>query len=172
LSGQARRRMFSFSKNSDSSSEEALESSDIRANLLQDAVAYALRNPLFGLGPGNFSISEGQAKHGMWQPAHNSYVQVACECGFPAFFLFIGGIGFSFRTFWRIKSKFQNHPRANELTQAAMCMQLMMVMFCIAVGFLNFAYSYHFPLIVGISVAMTYATQHWQRRQNRQIAHS
>jgi putative inorganic carbon (hco3(-)) transporter len=167
LSQQVKQRIFSFSASDDRSSEEALESSGLRAQVLKDAIGYALANPLFGLGPANFSTFEGKGKPRIWEPAHNSYVQIACECGFPAFFLFVGGIVFSFLTFWRIKLRFRGNRTARRLTQAAVCMQLMMVMFCLSVGFLNFAYAYHFPLMVGISVAMGYATNHWSRWHGR-----
>ena len=163
MSREAMQRMLSFSKSSGSASEEALESSEIREHLLQDAVQSALRNPVFGLGPGNFSTFEGKTKPGMYEPAHNSYVTVASETGFPGLFLFIGGIAATFLTFRRIRRRFQGDVRAKDLMQAAVCMQLMMVMFCIAVGFLNFAFSNHFPEMVGISIAMAYATESWQR---------
>jgi O-antigen ligase len=162
VSQQAMQRMLSFSKNSSSASEEALESSEIRQHLLEDAIQSALRNPLFGLGPGNFGTFEGKTKPGMYEPAHNSYVTVASETGFPGFFLFIGGIIASFLTFQRIKRRFQADVGAKDLVQAALCMQLMMVMFCLAVAFLNFAFSSHFPTMVGLSIAMAYATENWQ----------
>jgi O-antigen ligase len=168
VSQQTRERMLSFSKSSSSSSDEALESSEIRSQLLQDAVYYALRNPVFGLGPDNFRAVEGKSKPGMYAPAHNSYLSVACEGGFPAFFFFVGGVVTSLLTFLRIKRKFQSDARAKDLTQAALCMQLMMVMFCIAVGFLNFAYTFQFPLIVGISIAMAYATESWRPQADHQ----
>ena len=161
LSEQAKQRIFSFSKGS-SASEEALESSDIRKRVLEDAIGYALRYPIFGLGPGNFSNVEGKSKPGMWEPAHNSYVTIATECGLPGLLLFIGGVGLSFQTFWRIRQKFQRDPEATRVAQAAACMQLMMITFCLAVGFLNFGFAFHFPLIVGISIAMAYATESWR----------
>jgi O-antigen ligase len=161
MSHDAVQRMLSFSKSS-SASEEALESSDIRKRVLQDAIGYAFRYPIFGLGPGNFSTVEGKSKPGMWEPAHNSYVTIATECGFPGLFLFIGGIGLSFQTFWRIWRKFQRNPEACKVVQAATCMQLMMITFCVAVGFLNFGFAFHFPLFVGISIAMAYATESWR----------
>jgi O-antigen ligase len=122
---------------------------------------YAVRNPIFGLGPEGFRVAEGKSKPGLYAPAHNSYVAVACETGLPGFLLFMGGVVTSFITFVRIQRKSQHVSRANALTQAAFCMQLMMVMFCIAVGFLNFAYAEHFPLMVGISIAMAFAVRKW-----------
>jgi hypothetical protein len=48
-------------------------------------------------------------------------------------------------------------------------MQLMMVTFCLVVGFLNFAYAFHFPLMVGISVAMAYSTERWRSETAPQV---
>jgi len=166
MSHDAVQRMLSFSKKSSSASDEALESSDIRQHLLEDAIHSALNHPVFGLGPGNFATFEGKTKPGMWEPAHNSYATVASETGFPGFFLLVGGIAATFSTFRRIKLRFRGDERAKDLLQAAICMQLMMVMFCLAVGFLNFTLSFHFPLMVGISIAMAYATENWQRSTN------
>jgi hypothetical protein len=45
-------------------------------------------------------------------------------------------------------------------------MQLMMVMFCTAAGFLNFAYAFHFPLIVGVSLALVNSERFEKQRQN------
>jgi O-antigen ligase len=164
---QVIQRMLSFSKSS-SASEEALESSEERSQLLQDAIFYTIRNPISGLGPDNFRIVEGMAKRGMHKPAHNSYVTVACETGLPGLFLFLGGVISSFLTFWRIRRRLQTDPQAKELMQAALCMQLMMITFCLAVGFLNFTYADQFPIMVGISIAMGYATANWRAAKRLQ----
>jgi O-antigen ligase len=162
-------RMLTFSQSS-TASEEALMSSEERFLVLQDAVYYAFRHPFFGVGPDNFRVVEGRTKPLLYAPAHNSYVAAACECGFPGFILFMGGVLTSFLTFWRIKRKFQGDRRAKPVAQAALCMQLMMVMFCIAVAFLNFTYAFHFPLMVGISIAMAYAAENWESRSHPELS--
>jgi O-antigen ligase len=166
VSPRAVQRMVSFSKSS-SAPDEASESADIRMRLLKDAVSYALRYPLFGLGPENFREVERLTAKTMSEPVHNSYLQVACEAGLPALFLFLGGVTTSWFTFLRIKRTLQRDLLAKDLTQAALCLQLMMVMFCIAAGFLNFAYAFHFPLMVGISIAMANASKNWKFNLNR-----
>jgi O-antigen ligase len=55
-----------------------------RKQLLIDSIKTALRNPLFGIGAGNF-----EATNGTWHVAHNTYTEVAAEGGFPAFILFL-----------------------------------------------------------------------------------
>jgi O-antigen ligase len=164
LSGQVVQRILSFSDSSGTASKEALESSDIRSQLLEDSISYALENPLFGVGPGNFRTAEGKAKPGLWQPAHNAYVAVASECGFPAFLFFIGGIGASFLMFVRVGHKLPRDRESAELVQAAWSMRLAMLTFCTAIGFLNFSYSMHLPIILGISIAMGHAAMHLRHR--------
>jgi O-Antigen ligase len=161
---RAIRRIFSFSASSSSSSEEALESSEIRSHLLKDSIWYALKYPVFGLGPGNFGTAEGKTQAGFWYQTHNSYTEVASECGLPALIFFVGGIVSSFLIFRRIGREFEGHVRAREFTQAAFCMRLTIVMFCTAISFLNFAYSFYLPMIGGIAIAMGYAAGEWKVR--------
>jgi hypothetical protein len=158
---QAIQRIFSFSSESSSSSTEALESSGLRSQLLWDSILYTLKYPIFGLGPGNFSAAEGRTKEGLWRPAHNSYTAVSSECGIPALILMVSGIASSFLIFLRIGRKFTSDGRAAEFTQAAFCMRLAMVTFCTATFFLNFGYSFHLPMMAGISIGMGYAAKNW-----------
>ncbi|MGA9591907.1 MAG: O-antigen ligase family protein [Candidatus Acidiferrales bacterium] len=158
-------RIFSFSASSSSSSEDAIESSDIRSHVLKDSISYAIHNPIFGVGPGNFSTVEGTANRRFWLEAHNTFTQVASECGIPAFIFFLGGIGSSFLIFRRIGRKFAENPEASEFTYAAFCMRLTIVMFCTAITFLNFAYSFYLPMIGSIAIAMAYIAETWPAQE-------
>jgi hypothetical protein len=161
MSEQATQRIFSFSATS-SPSEEARESSAIRSRLLKDSVWYALHKPIFGLGPGNFETAEGQSESRLWRPAHNSYTEVASECGIPGLILFVGGIVSSFLIFRRIGRDLGTNVQAANFTYAAFCMRLAMVMFCTAILFLNFSYFFYLPTLGGISIAMGYAADNWK----------
>jgi hypothetical protein len=155
-------RLFSFSETSSPPSSEAAMSSAIRSRLLQDSIWYALKNPVFGLGPGTFSEAEGGTQHGLWYETHNSYTEAASECGLPALFFFLGGIGSSYALFRRIGRELGEDVRAKEFVQAAFCMRLTVVLFCSVITFLNFAYSFHLPMIAGVSIAMGYARENWK----------
>ncbi len=55
---------------------------------------YAYSHPVFGVGIGNFPIAEGDrlaemGTTGKWSAAHNAYLQVAAELGFPGFAIFV-----------------------------------------------------------------------------------
>ena len=55
----------------------AVGSSQSRRALLLDSLAITASNPLFGVGPGNFTphaadLAKAEGRHGMWQVTHNS----------------------------------------------------------------------------------------------------
>ena len=61
-----------------------------------------MANPLLGVGPGNFQTAEGtlsplaeRQQYGVgvrWNAAHNSFVQIGAELGFPGLALFVAVI--------------------------------------------------------------------------------
>jgi len=170
LSERALQRLFTFSQTSGSPTNDAMESEEDRSRLLQDSITLALENPLFGVGPGDFSVAEGESRKGLWLEPHNSYTEAACECGIPAAIFLIAGIVSSFGILGRIGREWGKDARAKEFTQAAFYLRLSIVAFCSAIFFLNFAYLFHLPMIGGISIAMGHASEDWKLRL--QIAES
>ena len=63
-----------------------------RKQLLLASISTALHHPVFGVGPGNFEVTNGE-----WRVAHNSYTELAAEAGLPALALFLTMIFLSFR---------------------------------------------------------------------------
>ena len=55
-----------------------------RRELALKSVEVALEHPLFGIGPGNFSIVSGN-----WHVSHNTFLQLAADAGIPALLLFV-----------------------------------------------------------------------------------
>jgi O-antigen ligase len=65
-----------------------------RKQLWSRALGDAVHNPILGVGPGNFSIAEGNrladaGQRGQWLVAHNSYIQAAAELGFVGAAIFV-----------------------------------------------------------------------------------
>jgi hypothetical protein len=150
-------RILSFSRQNTEASEEAIESSDARQTLLWDSITCALQNPLTGIGPGQFTLYEGRDEKrgtgGYWHDAHNTFTQVASECGIPAMLLYLAGI---FSTMRLLKTTYQQtseRPDLKEITSAMYCMRLAMIGFCASIFFLNFAYFYYFPAMAGLAIA-------------------
>jgi O-antigen ligase len=68
-----------------------------RTQIWRRGIGYGLQNPLLGVGPGNFPIAEGDAlaelgKPGKWSAAHNAYIQIFAEQGFPGLLLFLSAL--------------------------------------------------------------------------------
>ena len=150
-------RITSFSKN-DKASAEAMESSEIRRYLLEKSIEFTLRNPVFGVGPGQFSSYEGRSvtQHGFmasWHEAHNSYTQVSSECGIPALGFFLAALASTFVLLARIRRKAADADD-KELAAAAYCIRMALFAFTSAVFFLNFGYCYQFPAVSGLVVCM------------------
>jgi hypothetical protein len=153
-------RVTSFSASNASAPQEALDSSEMREYLLRKSVEYALHNPIFGVGAGQFSWAEGVGNqiggttHGYWHETHNTYMQAASECGIPAFFLFIGGIVSTFlllNSTWR---QARRRPDCEDIAAASFFAMLAMVSFCTVIFFLNFAYFFYLPMLAGLAIAM------------------
>jgi putative inorganic carbon (hco3(-)) transporter len=62
----------------------AYDSAQQRRDLLWRSLDVTLHNPLFGVGPGNFSVISGS-----WLVTHNSYTEVSAEAGLPALVLYL-----------------------------------------------------------------------------------
>ncbi len=142
----------------------AIESLESRRYLLQTSLQFTLKNPLFGVGPGEFANSEGrdavaQGLHGHWQVSHSSYTQVSSETGIPGLIFFLGAI---FSTFWLVSSvekRCRNVPQLRTTGLLAYCMMLSMIGFCMAIAFLSLAYTYHLLFLTGFAIALNRAVQ-------------
>jgi putative inorganic carbon (HCO3(-)) transporter len=63
---------------------EASGSSEMRKDLLFKSLEVTAQHPLFGIGPGNFSVVSG-----IWQVSHNAYTQISAEGGIPALLFYV-----------------------------------------------------------------------------------
>ncbi len=67
-------------------------STSMRINLIKTALSIWIRNPLFGVGPGNFvkqSMEQlGERKRDVSRSVHNAYLHLLAEQGFLGFSLF------------------------------------------------------------------------------------
>src|SRR5216684_2029366 len=62
----------------------AAQSTEQRRALLIQSLKVTAQHPLFGVGPGNFSVVSGN-----WHVTHNSYTQMSSEGGVPALVLYV-----------------------------------------------------------------------------------
>lgn len=137
-----------------------------RMQIWRRGVGYMFRNPVFGVGPGNFQAAEGmlssfaarqQLGRGVrWNAAHNSYIQVGAELGLPGLFIFVAMIASTFGLLRRLNRSYaladddrDENPRAltNALTAS-------LVGFVVGAYFLSLVYTELLYMLVAISVGL------------------
>ena len=146
----------------------SVESTEARKQLLQKSLRYTALHPIFGVGPGEFGDYEGRrtkeetGHKGQWQETHNTYTQVSSEIGIPALICFLMAIGSSYKLVRRVYQSTKRRrpaPELKKLNMAALCLLVSMVGFCAAIFFINFAYFYFVPALVGLAVVFTEVTE-------------
>jgi len=70
---------------------------EARSQLLKESLGLMLRNPLFGVGPGNFPVVTHE-----WRVAHNTYTELGAEAGVPGLVLFVALLFASMRRIKRV----------------------------------------------------------------------
>ncbi|HEV8037522.1 MAG TPA: O-antigen ligase family protein [Bryobacteraceae bacterium] len=147
----------------DSSDASAVASQIQRMALLRLSVTYAITHPLLGVGPGQFAVaaSGDAAKEGKvpnWLGTHNSYTEIASECGLPAFFLYVAVIVVTLRSNFWIFRRTAHLAEYRDLSALAFCFFSATLVYAICTFFFHIAYSSYLPSIAGMSVALRLAT--------------
>jgi O-antigen ligase len=142
---------------------EAEESADSREYLLQKSIEYTKRFPIFGVGPEQFPNFEGNesksaGKVGNWHNTHNTYTQVSSENGIPALIFFVAGIVSAFRLVSKVYRRARD-AKQKEMANVAFYYMLSMVGFMAASIFLSHAYSFRFPSMIGLGIAIYLCAQ-------------
>jgi O-antigen ligase len=157
------------SLNASTANDAAKESQMERTMLLQKSIVYALTNPVLGLGPGTFTDAlwrddVANLTHTHALGTHNTYTQMASECGLPAlcFYMLVlfGSIGFNFRIMQRTRSM----PGGETVFTMAICLFGSLIAFAIATIFHHDAYSPNLPILSGISAALELASRGGDQR--------
>lgn len=152
-----------------SASGEAQESQVERTMLLRKSISFALHNPLFGTGPGTFrdalwNEDVRHATHTHSLGTHNSYAQVASECGFPAFFCYIFVVFGSIASNLRILKRTRGSPSAFSVYSMALTLFSSLIAFAVATFFDHVAYTGSLPILSGMSVALALASRNGDLR--------
>jgi O-antigen ligase len=116
-----------------------------RIQVWKRGIGYMLRNPILGVGAGNFPTAEGTISpraraaytgRWKWSVSHNSYVQVGAELGIPGLLLFL-------LMFWRafagLRAVQHGQPRAPP-AQLAQTLAACLIGYMVGGFFLSLAY--------------------------------
>ena len=144
--------------------ESARLSQEDREQLLRKSIAFTFRNPLFGVGPGEFAVAavgdaEKQGLRGEWLGTHNSYTQVSSEAGLPAFVFYTAALLLCIRSNFRRYRKAAASKNLEEVAGLSFSVFLASVVYAVATLFFHIAYTSYLPVILGLTIALELAAK-------------
>jgi O-antigen ligase len=151
-----------LSPTSDAQDESAAASQIQRTQLFRQSLHYALVHPLTGVGPGQFAVavygdSVKQGAVASWLGTHNSYTQVASECGIPAFLLYVSVILLALGSNLRIYRRAADSAEPGDVRALAFCLFAGVLVYAVCTFFFHIAYSSYLAALAGMSVALRLA---------------
>jgi len=139
----------------------AMESAELRRELLLSSLQLTMRHPLMGVGPGMFAVAnadytqetKGQADFNAWHETHNTFTQLSVEDGLPGLFLYCLTILLCFQVVFSVSRRARNNPAMASVVPMALALRLALVAFIGTSLFASNAYAYYFPMLAGLCVA-------------------
>src|SRR5579883_49376 len=143
--------------------QAAMASQTQRLALLRQSIACAFEHPLLGVGPGQFAVAASEeltrdGQNAPWLGTHNSYTEVASECGLPAFLLYVAVIVLVLRSNWTISKRARSEEESG-MAAVALCLFASALVYAVDTFFFHVAYSCYLPAIAGMSVALRFAAR-------------
>jgi O-antigen ligase len=138
----------------------AITSTRSRQYLLRTSVRYTLQHPLFGVGPGMFTVAEdAEAKkqgrrQGLWQGTHNSYTQVSSELGIPGALAYVAVIFLSIKRTANLYSRTRNDTRLASIANCAICLHYCLIVYAVTVLFDYIAFTSMLSVFAGLVAAL------------------
>lgn len=144
------------------SEQSAIESSELRKELLLSSLKLTLRHPLLGVGPGMFAVANanytetttGRSDYNAWHDTHNTFTQLSCEDGLPGLFLYGLALLFCFKIVRSAEKRARQDPALSSLGHMAFALRLALIAFTGTAMFAGLAYAYYFPMLAGLCVAV------------------
>lgn len=142
----------------DSHQLRAVESSQQRLALFKESVALSIRNPLFGVGPGQFQSVQAkeageEGERAMWRETHCMYTQLSSEDGLLGLVLYASAIFYCIRTANHYYKLTRNRPETADIAPMAHVLLMSLVGFATTALFSSVAYHMFFPTLAGLSTA-------------------
>jgi hypothetical protein len=128
---------------------DAYGSADVRQALLMRSVVVAIRNPLFGVGMGNFAYVSFRS-----QVTHNAYTQVAAEMGAAALVIYMLYIVTPLRRLRAVVRETFETRRTSRFYYLAAGLTASLVAYMVASFFASVAYYWNIYYLVGYAVCL------------------
>lgn len=114
-----------------------------RVAIWERGIINMFKNPVVGVGIGAFAVADGASQDGgKWSHAHNSFVQVGAELGFPGLVIFLA----------LISSAFKLARPVSPTDWLGRGIRLSLVGFLVGGFFLSWAYQFVLYFILGIAM--------------------
>ncbi len=143
--GGVRSRLGSTFYSNNPAEDSAYASTQARWDLLVQSLKVTAQHPLFGVGPGNFTVVSGN-----WHVAHNSFTQMSSEGGVLAFLLFVSILWRGFRNIRNTKRL----ARVGESNLLARGFQASLAAFVVGSFFASESYQFFTYFLVAYSTAL------------------
>jgi O-antigen ligase len=126
---------------------------EARLTTLRNGVEILLEHPAVGVGLGNFRLAEGE-KHGgvgKWNEAHNTFLQIGGELGWAGLAVYLALVVCALLNARAAAQAAARQPRVAALAHAV---ETALVGFLAGAMFLSQAYTWHFYILLGLTVAL------------------
>lgn len=120
-----------------------------RQELLKRSVIVSLKNPLTGVGMGNFGIVSIKN-----QVSHNAYTQVAAEMGIAALGFYVMFMVVPLRRLRQIERDTYTERHTSQFYYLAVGLQASIIGYMVSSFFLSVAYGWHVYYLVGYAVCL------------------
>ena len=128
---------------------------ETRKYLLKRSLIITLKNPIFGVGPGQFitveaDMAKAEGVRPSWHVSHNSYTEVSSEVGIPGAVLFIAMIVTAYRSLTRMRKRGPDY----KLRRMAFYTQMALLMMIVGAFFQSLAYAGILYPLIGLSIVL------------------
>jgi putative inorganic carbon (HCO3(-)) transporter len=139
--------------------DSALESSQARRGLIENALILTMRHPVFGVGlsqfsPQSFNLFVERGFTGMWFTCHDIFGLVASETGIPGLVFFCGTIVTCFRLLSQISKVPATTPELDLISRLSLTILMALVAFVMCGIFNTQAYSHQLPVLAALTAAL------------------
>jgi O-antigen ligase len=144
------------------SERSAIESADLRKELLRSSVHLTLQHPLLGVGPGMFQVANadytekttGRSSFNAWHETHNTFTQLSCEDGLPGLFFYCLTLFFCYKIVFSVGKRVRQYPALSPVRHMAFALRLSLIAFTGTALFASNGYMYYFPILAALCAVL------------------
>jgi len=141
-----------------------VESSDVRLRLWSIGMTAAWTHPLTGVGAGNFGLLTAGRED--FVVAHNTYIEVAAELGFPGLFAFLAVLCTTFLSAGRIRS-YAEHSKSPLIAHMSQGIQAGLIGYAVSAFFVSVPWQKCLWLLVFLSISLDAVARYEAKKSAR-----